>query len=123
MASNEKNISPEANEAIMEDIHHTSRARQRAAEQAFKWAYNPNNWDRCTDIYEAYGKPSYQKVRAFEYCKQLCRENDGFDFQIIGHNAMTFSVGFRYYGKNTGAACFAYITRDYDSFCFEPVEA
>lgn len=107
---------------VLDDIHACSRDRQRAAEKAFVWAYNPNSWGRCTDIYEAYSKPSREKVRAFEYCLQLCREHNGYDFQIIGHNAMTFSVGFRYYGKNTGAACFAYITRDYDSYCFEPVE-
>lgn len=120
MASNKKNISKEAEAAISADIMNTSRARQRAAEQALRWAYSPNNWKACTDIYDAYRSPSRAKVNAFNYCKRLCEEVNGFDFRIISYGVQTFSVGFRYFGKNTGAACFAYITRDYDSYCFEP---
>lgn len=118
----EKYTSPEAEAAIKADIKNTSRARQRAAEAAFR--ASQTEWGRrnaCYDIYDAYQRPSRAKLRAYEYCLELFRELDGYDFQILGHNTTTFSVGFRYFGKNTGAACFAYITRDYDSFCFEPV--
>ena len=111
-------ITTEAREAMNRDIFNTSAARQRAAKSAYEWAYNPNNWNTCTDIYDAYDRPSRAKVNAFTYCKQLCNDRDGFDFCIIGHNTSTFSVGFKYYGKETGALCFAYITRDYDSYCF-----
>lgn len=103
----------------LDDIHCTTRDRQRAAEAAYK-SYD-SEWGRrraCRDIYEAYDNPSLAKVRAFQYCLQLCREHDGYDFRIIGHNCMTFSFGFKYTGKNTGRDCFAFITRDYDSYCF-----
>jgi hypothetical protein len=118
----EKYISPEAEAAIKADIKNTSRARQRAAEAAFRasqteWA-KKNVYRSLNDVYS---RPSSAKLRAYEYCIRLFHELDGYDFRILSHNSMTFSVGFRYYGKNTGAACFAYITRDYDSFCFEPV--
>ena len=120
----EKYISKEAEAAINADIMNTSRARQRAAEKAF--IASQSEWAKknvCRNLNDVYHNASSAKLRAYEYCIHLCSELDGYDFRILSHNSMTFTVGFRYFGKNTGAACFAYITRGYDSYCFEPVIA
>lgn len=106
------------NEELQADINSCSRPRQRAAEKAYHWYRHPNNWKSCVDIFKAYKNPSSAKVRAWEYCKRLCQEHDGFALRIISHGVQTFSVGFCYVGKETGRPCFAYITRDYDSYCY-----
>lgn len=119
----EKYISEEAKQAILSDIMFSPRDRQRAAENACRWANSPYmKKNIISTLEEAYNNCSTAKWRAYHYCLELCRKLDGYNFQILGHNCMTFSVGFEYVGKETGALCYAYITRDHDSFCFQPAD-
>lgn len=61
------------------------------------------------DVYDSY---SSAKQRAWNYCESLMNEYDGNGMIILGHNCMTFSVGF--IGYINGLKHFFYITRDYD---------
>lgn len=76
--------------------------------------YRPNY-----DIYEAYEKPSIYKVRAWNYCKEMCKALNGFNLRITGHNCMAFTVKFEFAHPENGALCTAWITKDYDRFCYQ----
>ena len=57
-----------------------------------------NNYLRSTattlrDVYSSY---SYAKEKAYNYCRSLCADYDGYDFKIIGHNCHVFSAGFTF---------------------------
>lgn len=79
----------------------------------YRYAYNFNTKD---SIYQAYVNPSYNKVRAFNYCMDLYHKYKGYDFTIIGNNCHTFSVGFCYDDDN-GNKHFVWITKSYDRDC------
>ena len=61
---------------------------------------------------EVYGSYSTAKARAYSYCVDLMKAHDGEGLVILGHNCMTFSVGF--VGYIDGLKHFFYITRDHD---------
>lgn len=67
------------------------------------------------NIYNCYAKPSFYKIKALEYCNDLCRQLKGYDLKIIGYNCMQFSVGFHF--EKNDCLYFAYITKDYNKFC------
>lgn len=71
-----------------------------------------NRWNGERSLDEAYGRYSCAKQRAWYYCEDLMASHDGSDMRILGHNCMTFSVGF--IGYVNGLKHFFYITRDYD---------
>ena len=52
-----------------------------------------NSYD--TELWEVYGSFSQRKWQAFEDCKRIMKERDGYGLRIIGHNTSFFSVGFR----------------------------
>lgn len=99
-------------------IKNTSSQGQKIAKAACEWAYSgrPTVYH---DIYEAYERPSVYKVRAWNYCKELCKKMHGFDLVICGKNSMKFSAMFQFVERGTGALCYAYITKDYDRFCYQ----
>ena len=99
-------------------IKQTSKQGQRIARERAGYYLNGGGWHYATDIYEAYKSPSVYKVRAWEYCKDLCRKLHGRDLRIVGWNSMKFSVAFRFNERGTGRECYAYITADYDRFCY-----
>ena len=100
-----------------ERIKNTSKAGQKKAREAAVYAYAHRAWT-YNDIYSAYKKPSVYKVRAWNYCKELCREMHGYDLIISAAGNQTFSVVFTFNERGTGRKCFAYITRDYNRFCY-----
>lgn len=69
-------------------------------------------WHGERSLDEAYGRYSSAKARAWDYCIDLMKEYDGNGIVILGHNCMTFSVGF--IGYIDGLKHFFYITRDHD---------
>lgn len=100
---------------MCKQIENTSRRHQTIARQNAEYAYNNRRWT-YGDIFEAYSKPSTAKVRAWEYCKQLCKEVNGHDIIISARGCQTFSVCFKF--EDNGRPCYAYITRDYDRYCY-----
>jgi len=98
-------------------IKSTSKAGQRKAREAATWAYN-HAWHVYSDIFDAYKNPSSAKVRAWNYCKELCDRMHGYDLLISGAGCFTFSVVFKFRERGTKRECYAYITRDYNRFCY-----
>lgn len=97
-------------------INNTSKKGQRIAKAAAEHAYNNRRWT-YDSIWNAYEKPSAAKVKAWDYCRELCAKLGGFDLIISSKNTMVFSVVFKFIDPETGALSYAYITRDYDRFC------
>jgi hypothetical protein len=78
--------------------------------------YNNYKNSRYYNLYDLYKSYSYNKQRAFDYCKRLCYDYKGTDLKIIGGNTCTFSAGFTYINDN-GELVFVWITKDYDREC------
>ena len=68
---------------------------------------------------DVYGSYSSAKAQAYRYCVDLMRDYDGHGLLIMGHNCMTFSVGF--IGYINGLKHFFYITRDHDRAFSQPL--
>lgn len=66
-----------------------------------------------TNLYDLYKQPSKYKHIAYNYCRAMYNEYNGYDFRIISGNCQAFSVGFKYKNEN-GKEMFVYITKDYD---------
>ena len=52
-----------------------------------------------SDLYylgECYGRCSWAKQRAYDYCRRLCDDMHGWGFTIISYNTCMFSIGFKY---------------------------
>lgn len=64
-----------------------------------------------SDVYDSW---SAAKERAYDYCRRLCEDLNGWDFCITGSNCMTFSVMFDFEHPDTGELMRAYITKDYN---------
>lgn len=64
-------------------------------------------------LYDAYKNPSREKEKAWEYCRDLCNEKNGYDLSVIGNNTFAFSAGFRFMDDNNKEH-FVYITPNYD---------
>lgn len=88
------------------------KTNSKIMQNAIYWHNRSND----TDLDDVYGNYSTAKYNAYEYCINLFRELNGWDFKIISHNTFSFSVGFYFISKETGAICFAYITKDYDRY-------
>ena len=67
-----------------------------------------------TSLYDVYGRFSVAKAKAWEYCKTLCEEHNGWGLKIISHNYNVFTAGFEFCDAETGVLCFMYITPTYD---------
>ena len=93
-------------------LRNTSTERRRVAR---KHIYDEA---KGFDLYDCYKRPSYNKERAWDYCKRLCDAYNGYSLKIVGFMSCAFSVTFRYRCPETGAECIAFITRDYDSAAY-----
>lgn len=56
--------------------------------QGFVRAYQ---YATMTKLKEAYNRPSWYKIEAYEKCKEKMRQMDGHEMRIIGNNCHTFS--------------------------------
>ncbi len=82
--------------------------------QIGRW-YDSNDYA----LYQVYGNYSHAKEQAMQYCEEMMHAYNGHGLSIISHNSMVFTVGFEFYDDETGALMFAYITKDYDRFCYQ----
>lgn len=69
-------------------------------QQQYRYYLNKLSTNQIENIYDAYQKPSYYKVQAFNDCIRICEKYNGFDFTILSANCQTFSVGFKCYVDN-----------------------
>ena len=100
-------------------VENTKKRDQKIARAAAEYAYSGKSWKACRDLYDAYKNPSIYKRRAFQRCVDLCNSMNGFNLLISSYGVQTFSVVFEYPDEETGELCYAYITRDYDRFCYQ----
>ena len=98
-------------------IKNTSKAGQRKAREAATWAYS-HPGSTYKSIFEAYKNPSSAKVAAWFYCQNLCEQLHGYDLIVTAAGCFTFSVFFKFRERGTRRECYAYITRDYNRFCY-----
>ena len=63
-------------------------------------------------IWKAYERPSVLKVRAWEWCKADCRENDGCSIRITGWNTSKFTCAYFCSHHETGERCIVVHTAD-----------
>lgn len=68
----------------------------------------------ATDLSDVYGRYSTAKARAWNYCKGLMRQHDGWELRVISHNGFMFTAGFLFTDAVTGVLMFMYITKTYD---------
>lgn len=76
------------------------------------YGHKRSNTYTLSDCYNSY---SYAKEKAYNYCKNLQTQYNGYDFKIISYNTMQFTVGF--YCDFEGKTNFVYITKSYDKIC------
>ena len=69
------------------------------------------------ELYHVYNNYSRDKEYAFERCRSLMYDLEGYGLTIISSNSMQFTVGFEFEDVS-GRLMFAYITRDYDRYCY-----
>lgn len=72
------------------------------------WAYNRAT---ATDIWEAYSRPSRNKVAAYKNCRATMQWLDGYAPRITGAGSYTFSIAFKYRNKDDGREHLYYITK------------
>ena len=80
----------------------------KTLKQAYKNYMQSSNYD-LNNIYKSY---SYEKTRAFDYCKTLKEKYNGNDLKIISGNTFTFSAGFTYHNEQDNKKIFCYITKN-----------
>ena len=55
---------------------------------------------RDYSLFDVYGSFSKRKRDAWEYCKRLCKQNDGIWLKVLGANSNFFSAAFMYDNGN-----------------------
>jgi hypothetical protein len=84
--------------------------------QQIKRAFEDWKKSNDTELWHVYGRFSYAKNRAFEYCEHQKQMFSGYGLKIISHNTFSFSVGF--IGIIDNKEAFIYITKDNDRYIF-----
>lgn len=97
----------------IEGMTHTTAKNIRGAYQTYK-----NRWRTYEDLFDAYERPSLNKYIAYCRCERMMDHLNGEDLVITSRNTFAFSVCFEFPHPETGEACFAFITRDYDRWAF-----
>ena len=75
--------------------------------------YNEYKRSDARQLWDVYGKFSNEKIKAFDYCVDLCKKYNGVDLKIISYNTFAFSCGFTY-TNDDGRKMFVYITKTQD---------
>lgn len=102
---------------MCKQIDNTSKQGQRIAKNAAEYAYNHLDYT-YNNIFEAYSRPSANKIRAWEHCKELCHSLNGYALRITGKSCHAFSAVFKFVDGDTGELCYCYMTRDYTRYCY-----
>lgn len=90
-------------------MEHTNNSVMR---NAFA-AYQKSEW---TSLFDVYAQPSYDKVRALDYCLLLVNKYNGKRPRIVAYNTFHFSFGF--IGDYKGKRVFFYITAKHDRYIY-----
>ena len=71
----------------------------------------------CDDIYKVYSNPSKGKVKAWQDCKEKCRNYGGKGLLITSHNGYVFSAAFLYENQQEHLVMLYTITKSCDYTC------
>jgi len=77
--------------------------------QGMVWAYEHSD---KTSLSEIYKKPSDKKKRAYDNCKKIMKDLNGYDFRLTGYNYEAFSAAFKC--NVDGTEVLIYLTRDHN---------
>lgn len=64
------------------------------SKKGFNYKMAFGSFRACEDIFTAYGRPSYNKVKAWETCKEICKKEKGWGLRIIAYNTCQFTAAF-----------------------------
>ena len=64
------------------------------------------------ELYQCYGSISSAKLKAWEYCKELCYKKSGTGLKVISYNGFQFTAGFKY--EEDGKLYLMYISKEMD---------
>lgn len=78
----------------------------------------PSKYNSYDSLEECYAHYSDAKREAFNYCKRMCDDLNGFNFGISGYNCMSFTVMFDFAHPKTGELMRAHITPTYNHLYF-----
>lgn len=102
---------------MCKQIDNMSKQGQKIARNAAEYAYNHPAYT-YDDIYSAYSRPSANKIRAWDHCKELCRSLKGYALRITGKSSHAFSAVFKFNDEETRELCYCYMTKDYTRYCY-----
>lgn len=88
--------------------HNFEVVKEKDFENVIKRYYESN----INNIYYAYKNPSYDKIYAYDYLRELSKDMNGYRFYIIGYNCSMFSVGWCV--KLNNKEYFIYVTKDHN---------
>ena len=99
----------------MENLKTLNKSTKKA--QGFIRSYNYyfSKPSSC-NIETYYKNPSYNKVKAWRYCKELCNKYNGSGLYVTGGNSSYFSAGFTF--NKDGKSYLCYITYS-SNYCIE----
>ena len=72
------------------------------------------NYSKTITLWEAYGRPSYAKEKAYDYCLNLKEKFNGYAGCITTFNTNIFTYGFLFHHPETDELYLAYITPSYN---------
>lgn len=85
--------------------------KQMAMFNSYEYALNKGV---KTELYQVYGKYSYNKQRALDYCKELRYRLNGYNATIVSASCHFFTYAFRYYDADIKKECLCYCTHAND---------
>ena len=77
-----------------------------------KGNYNFYKASTMNGLHDAYKTCSANKIKAWNYCKELEARKNGHDLKVIHKNTFIFTAGFIF--EEDGKKMFMYITPNYD---------
>ena len=99
----------------MENLKELNKNTKKA--QGFIRSYNYHCYKSSScDIEAFYKKPSFNKIKAWLYCKELCKKYNGLGLAVTGGNCSFFSAGFTF--NNDDKKYLVYITHA-TNYCIE----
>lgn len=76
------------------------------------------NGHAVENLWDAYERPSIYKVRAWEWCKVACRDDDGGGLCVTGWNCSKFTCAYFFGHHETGERCLAVHTAENVYWCY-----
>lgn len=64
------------------------------------------------ELYDVYGRYSAAKAKAWDYCKELMYQFNGYGLKVIHANGYQFTAGFMF--EEDGKTMFMYISKSHD---------